>query len=93
MHRLMDLAWEESQRQGPDPELDLQGFDAPLWGHHSFRRFADTVARETMMLTGASEQDIDLYFGWQERFYHQKMQIHYQSRFTRTARTAVTSLA
>ena len=65
----------------------------PLWGHHSFRRFADTVARETMALTGATEQDIDLYFGWMENFYNQKMQVHYQSRFDRTRRTAVTSLA
>ena len=79
--------------EGPDDELDLQGFDKPLWGNHSLRRFADTVARQTMALTGASEQDIDLYFGWLERFYQQKMQIHYESRFTRTRRSAVTSLA
>ena len=46
-----------------------------------------------MAVTGASEQDIDLYFGWMERFYQQKMQVHYESRFTRTRRTAVTSLA
>ena len=65
----------------------------PLWGNHSFRRFADTVARQTMAKTGASEQDIDLYFGWMERFYQAKMQIHYESRFTRTRRSAVTSLA
>ena len=76
-----------------DSELDLQGFETPLWGHHSFRRFADTVARETMAQTGATEQDIDLYFGWMERFYHQKMQVHYSSRFDRTRRAAVTSLA
>ena len=61
--------------------------------NHSLCRFADTVARQTMALTGTSEQDIDLYFGWQERFYQQKMQIHYESRFTRTRRTAVTSMA
>ena len=91
LNRVMERAGEEAM-QG-DPELDLQGFDAPLWGHHSFRRFADTVARETMAQTGATEQDIDLYFGWMERFYHQKMQVHYSSRFDRTRRTAVTSLA
>ena len=89
----MERAWREANASSSDPELDLQGFAEPLWGHHSFRRFADTVARETMALTGATEQDIDLYFGWMENFYNQKMQVHYQSRFDRTRRTAVTSLA
>ena len=91
--RVMERAWGEVCAGEPDPELDLQGFDTPLWGHHSFRRFADTVARQTMAQTGATEQDIDLYFGWMERFYGQKMQVHYESRFDRTRRTAVTSLA
>ena len=50
------------------------------------------VARETMHLTGATEQDIDIIFGWLEAFYSQKMQVHYQSRFTRTRRCAVTSM-
>ena len=91
--QVMERAWEELRRGPPDPELDLQGFEEPLWGHHSFRRFADTVARQTMAITGATEQDIDLYFGWMERFYNQKMQVHYESRFDRTRRSAVTSLA
>ena len=90
---LWDRACEAAREDSPDPELDLQGYDAPLWGNHSFRRFADTIARQTMAVTGASEQDIDLYFEWMERFYQQKMQVHYESRFTRTRRTAVTSLA
>ena len=89
----MERAWEESQREGPDPELDLQGYAEPLWGHHSFRRFADTVARETMAATGATEQEIDLYFGWMESFYNAKMQVHYESRVTRERRCRVTSLA
>ena len=93
MHEVMERAAAEVAERGTDPELDLQGFSEALWGHHSLRRFVDTVARQTMALTGASEMDIDLYFGWLERFYHQKMQIHYESRFTRTRRTAVTSLA
>ena len=93
MSPAFELAHAAIAEQGPDSELDLQGYDKPLWGNHSLRRFADTVARQTMALTGTSEQDIDLYFGWQERFYQQKMQIHYESRFTRTRRTAVTSMA
>ena len=50
-------AYAEVLAEGPDAELDLQGFDKPLWGNHSFRRFADMVARQTMAQTGASEQD------------------------------------
>ena len=86
-------AYEEANADSPDPEVDLQGFASPLWGHHSLRRFADTVARETMDVTGATEQDIDMIFGWLEAFYSHKMQLHYSSRFTRTRRSAVTSMA
>ena len=56
------------------------------------RRGANTVARATQETTGASEMDIDLTFGWQERFYNQKMQVHYEARFDRKKRAAVTSL-
>ena len=89
----MEAAFAASQAMGPDPELDLMGLSEPLWGHHSFRRFADTVARQTRHLTGASEQDIDMYFGWMEAFYSAKMQLHYESTFVRERRTAVTRMA
>ena len=46
-----------------------------------------------MQITGATEQDIDIVFGWLEAFYSAKMQLHYQSRFTREKRSAVTSEA
>ena len=42
--------------------------------------------------TGATEEDIDCTFGWQEAMFNKKMQNHYQARFERTARAAVTSL-
>ena len=86
-------AYHLSNASSPDPELDLQGFDHALWGPHSLRRFADTVARETMHLSDATEQDIDLLFGWQESRYTQKMQLHYDSRFTRTRCSRVTEFA
>ena len=73
-----------------DPWLDLQGLDTPLWGHHSFRRCADTVARATMAKTGVSEQDIDRVFGWLEALYSQRMQYHYETRFNRDKRYRVT---
>lgn len=89
---LFEEAFAASNNESADMELDLQGHATPLWGHHSFRRFADTCARETMRTTGATEQDIDIIFGWMEAFYSQKMQNLYESRFTREVRCRVTSL-
>ena len=91
LHAIMDEAYELANPEGdPDPWLDLQGLDAPLWGHHSWRRLADTLARATMARSGASEQDIDLVFGWQENMYSQRMQYHYETRFNRERRYRVT---
>ena len=90
-HSLFDAAFEELMAGGGDPELDLQGLAAPQWGHHSLRRLADTVARQTRDITGATEQDIDMVFGWLEAMYSQRMQLHYESRFDRIRRAMVTS--
>ena len=91
LHTLFDQAHEQLLAEGGDPELDLAGLAAPQWGHHSIRRLADTVARQTMEITGATEQDIDITFGWLEAMYSHRMQLHYESRFTRTVRARVTS--
>ena len=91
VHKCFDEAYERAVVRH-DPEIDLAGLDAPRWGHHSLRRLADTVARQTMGETGATEQDIDIIFGWLEAMYSQKMQLHYESTFTRTRRAAVTSM-
>ena len=92
LHKLFDEAYKLANEESPDPELDLQGLRTPLWGHHSLRRFADTNARKWMDVTGASERDIDLVFGWQEQFYSQKMQLHYETKFTRETRVNVTRM-
>ena len=92
LHTWLEEAQRLANLGGPDPELDLQGLAEPLWGHHSSRRFADTVARQTMAETGATEQDIDLTFGWQEAMYSARMQVHYESKFVREKRKAVTRL-
>ena len=75
-----------------DPELDLMGLAVPRWGHHSNRRLADTVARQTREETGVTEQDIDIIFGWLENYYSSKMQMHYESKFDREKRKAVTMM-
>ena len=91
LHKIFDAAYVLANPTGdPDPWLDLQGLDEPLWGHHSLRRMADTVARATMARTGVTERDIDLVFGWQEKFYSKVMQLHYETRFDRDKRYRVT---
>ena len=90
VHRLFDEAYGVAQSQG-DTEVDSRD-GPPRWGHHSLRRLADTVARETMAETGATEVDIDMIFGWLEAMYSHKMQLHYESTFTRTRRTRVTCM-
>ena len=77
----------------PDPELDLGGAKVPKWSNHSWRRFADKVARDSMSETGVSEIDIDLFFGWLEKQYEKLMQLHYKGREDRVKRAAVTSRA
>ena len=92
LHECLPRAYELANAEGPDPELDLRGLAAPLWGHHSIRRGADTKARHTMHLTGASERDIDMIFGWNEHLYKAMMQLHYESNIRRDARSKVTSM-
>ena len=94
MSSVLQEAWDMANADpaDPDPQRDLEGRDSPVFGEHSLRRMADTVARRTMELTGATEMDLDLMFGWQEKMYSRKMQIHYEQRFTRERRAKVTSL-
>ena len=92
LHDMFDAAYKEANARTPDPELDLCGMEEPLWGHHSGRRGADTVARQTMHITGATERDIDMVFGWKEAFYSKEMQLHYESSFDRERRCMVTSM-
>lgn len=48
LHRYFDEAIRRANPPGdPDRELDLQGRDFPKFGHHSDRRCADSVARQT----------------------------------------------
>ena len=92
MGKLLAEAYTRVKTQGPDPELDLEGRAEPLWGDHSIRRAADSAARQTRGETGASEEDIDLVFGWNESKHAGKMQLHYESTLDRVRRAAVTSM-
>jgi hypothetical protein len=86
-------AWEISSKMPElDPELDLGGLEEPKWAHHSFRRFADKVARETMKLTGADKSDLDDLFGWKQAERAKDMQLHYAGPRERTKRARVTMM-
>jgi hypothetical protein len=84
-------AFERVQARGADPEFDSEGRDSPQWGNHSIRRAADSAARQSMAETGASEEDIDRVFGWNEAVHASKMQHYYASRRDIVRRAAVTS--
>ena len=62
----------------PDPDLDLDARREPRWATHSLRRLADTCARRYREVSGATEAQIDIYFGWQERLLKKAMQTHYE---------------
>ena len=62
-----------------DPDLDVRPGTAPKWSTHSLRRLADTTARRYREESGTSENEIDLYFGWNERLLKKAMQVHYAS--------------
>ena len=92
LHKAMAAAYERANAdpEDPDPELDLGGAEAPHFTNHSWRRFADRVARASMLETGASEVDIDRFFGWLDAHYEKLMQLHYAGREDRVKRSRVT---
>ena len=46
---------------------------------YGLRRLADTTVRRHRNETGTTTDEIDLYFGWQERILKKAMQVHYAS--------------
>ena len=75
----------------PDPDLDLQYGRQPKWTTHSLRRGADTGARQYREETGATEAQIDIFFGWHEKILLKAMQVHYEGMSTR-ARMALAKI-
>ena len=94
LHKAMDEAYAKANADptDPDPGLDLGGAAVPKWTNHSWRRYADKVARATRSVTGASEVDIDRYFGWLEHHYEKLMQLAYAGREDRVTRCNVTRM-
>ena len=73
-------------------DLDLEGLEEPKWAHHSFRRTADRLARASMQETGASKEDLDDMFGWNQAERAKDMQVHYAGRLERSKRARVTMM-
>ena len=85
-------AWEVSRdMEEPDLELDLEGLEEPKWGHHTFRRTADRIARATMAITEVTEEDIDEHFGWKQAERAKVQQLSYAGRKHRSTRARITS--
>lgn len=86
-------AWEISSSMAePDEELDLDGLEKPKWGHQTFRRTADKIARATAAETGASKEDIDDMFGWRQAERAKEMQSHYAGFGSRAHRAKITMM-
>jgi hypothetical protein len=76
---LLDKAYELSvaDPDKTDPDLDIRDGKTPKFSTHSLRRLANTIARRYRKETDSSEEEIDLFFGWNERVLLKAMQIHY----------------
>eukprot|EP00966_Prymnesium_polylepis_P229373 5307783-Prymnesium_polylepis.1 len=76
----------------PDPHLNLRRGEEPKWSTHSLRRLAATTARRHRDKSGATADEIDLYFGWKERILKKAMQMHYatMSLFERMRSAGIT---
>ena len=86
---LLPIAETISLQRG-DPDFDLEGRAKATYGNHSLRQMADHAARKTMDQTGSSETEIDRMFGWNEKYYEKKMQLHYAGRAARVKRARIT---
>ena len=60
-----------------DPDFDLRGLKVAAWGNHSNRRGADGTALRTMAITGATETDLNYFFGWKLKEMEKEMIKHY----------------
>ena len=80
-----------ADKSDPDPDLDTAYGRAPKWTSHSLRRGADTAARQYKEETGATEAQIDIFFGWHEKILLKAMQVHYEGLSTR-ARMALAKI-
>ena len=76
--KAMWAAWEISKKMEPDEEMQLEKDEEPKFGNHSLRRFADWVARQSMIENKRLKPEtIDYFFGWKLAEMAKEMQLHY----------------
>ena len=66
-----------SDPDSPDPDIEIRAGKKPKFSTHSLRRLANTTARRYREESKTSADEIDLYFGWNERVLLKAMQVHY----------------
>ena len=89
----LKAAWRlSSEMVEPDLDLDLDGLVQPKWGHHTYRRTADKIARATLDQTGCSKEDLDDMLGWKQAERAKDQQIHYAGRAERSVRARLTMM-
>jgi hypothetical protein len=76
---VLDGAYEMvmSDPDSPDPDIEIRAGKTPKFSTHSLRRLANTTARRYREETKTGTDEIDLYFGWNERVLLKAMQVHY----------------
>ena len=76
---VLDGAYEVvmSDPDSPDPDIEIRAGKKPKFSTHSLRRLANTTARRYREETKTGTDEIDLYFGWNERVLLKAMQVHY----------------
>ena len=91
----MEAAFRRVQESGrSDPEYDKVGDPVPKFGNHSNRRHADRVALRNKETTGATESNIDHFFGWNLKKMAEDMKKYYSGmdRVMRLALSRVTAM-
>jgi hypothetical protein len=74
----MTKAFDKIQGEGrADPEYDAVTDPVPKFGNHSNRRHGDRVAMRNASATGATDEDIDFFFGWNLKKMAETMRLHY----------------
>ena len=62
----------------------------PSWGHHMWRRLADSACNEALQRGECLPEDVDIYMGWRLAKWAKLMRLHYCDRGLRAARARMT---
>ena len=90
LNKVVEKAYKGLMSGEGDPDMVFgKGRDAPKISHHSWRRLADTKAKEKLARKECEKDDIELHFGWKLAEHKKDMTKHYD-RGQRTSRARIT---